>query len=213
MAALNDLIIDDVTVITMDSKRRTMRNAAIVVESGAIVYVGPAAGVLEARAGELPAGESRRGLERMPRLQGRGGSPFRPGERAHACRDGAFRGYADDLMLQEWLTTKIFPIEAKLTPDDVYWGTLLACAEMIKSGTTAFADMYFFMDEAAQAVEKSGIRASLSVGMGSLAEVADGPDGGSGGFGAVLARGTGLCEKWHGAAGGRITTMLGPHAP
>jgi 5-methylthioadenosine/S-adenosylhomocysteine deaminase len=218
MAALNDLIIDDVTVITMDSKRRTMRNAAIVVESGAIVYVGPAAGVLEARAGELPAGELPAGLaerlERMPRLQGRGriAIPGLVNAHTHAAM-ALFRGYADDLMLQEWLTTKIFPIEAKLTPDDVYWGTLLACAEMIKSGTTAFADMYFFMDEAAQAVEKSGIRASLSVGMGSLAGVADGADGGSGGFGVVLARGTTLCEKWHGAADGRITTMLGPHAP
>jgi len=205
MAALNDLVIDDITVITMDSERRTMRDAAIVVESGAIVYVGPAA--------KLPAGLAAR-LQRMPRLQGRGriAIPGLVNAHTHAAMV-LFRGYADDLMLQEWLTTKIFPIEAKLTPDDVYWGTLLACAEMIKSGTTAFADMYFFMDEAAQAVEKSGIRASLSVGMGSLAEVADGPDGGSGGFGAVLARGTGLCEKWHGAAGGRITTMLGPHAP
>jgi 5-methylthioadenosine/S-adenosylhomocysteine deaminase len=120
-----------------------------------------------------------------------------------------FRGYADDLMLQEWLTTKIFPIEARLTSDDVYWGTLLACAEMIKSGTTAFADMYFFMDEAARAVRESGLRASLSVGMGSSAGGADGPDG----FGTVLERGAALCETWNGAAGGRITTMLGPHAP
>jgi len=56
-----------------------------------------------------------------------------------------FRGYADDLPLQEWLETKIFPIEARLTAEDVYWGTLLACIEMIRSGTTTFADMYFFM--------------------------------------------------------------------
>jgi 5-methylthioadenosine/S-adenosylhomocysteine deaminase len=201
MAALNDLVIDDITVITMDSERRTMRDAAIVVESGAIVYVGPAA--------KLPAGLAAR-LQRMPRLQGRGriAIPGLVNAHTHAAMV-LFRGYADDLMLQEWLTTKIFPIEAKLTPDDVYWGTLLACAEMIKSGTTTFADMYFFMDEAARAVEKSGIRASLCVGMGSLAESA----GGSSGFDAVLERGSSLCESWNGAAGGRITTMLGPHAP
>ena len=54
------------------------------------------------------------------------------------------RGYADDMVLQDWLTQKIWPLEAHLTGNDVYWGTKLACLEMIKSGTTAFNDMYFF---------------------------------------------------------------------
>jgi 5-methylthioadenosine/S-adenosylhomocysteine deaminase len=51
-----------------------------------------------------------------------------------------FRGYADDIQLQEWLETKIWPLEAKITEDDVYWGAKLACLEMIKSGTTFFND-------------------------------------------------------------------------
>ena len=59
------------------------------------------------------------------------------------------RGYADDMLLQDWLSQKIWPLEAHLTGDDVYWGTKLACLEMIKSGTVAFNDMYFFMDRAA----------------------------------------------------------------
>jgi 5-methylthioadenosine/S-adenosylhomocysteine deaminase len=74
------------------------------------------------------------------------------------------RGYADDMILQDWLSRKIWPLEAHLTGEDVYWGTRLACLEMIRSGTTAFNDMYFFMDEAARAVDESGIRAVLSYG-------------------------------------------------
>ena len=75
------------------------------------------------------------------------------------------RGYADDMHLQEWLSEKIWPLEAHLTGDDVYIGTKLACLEMIRSGTTAFNDMYFFMDRAAQAVDEVGIRAQLSHGI------------------------------------------------
>jgi len=74
------------------------------------------------------------------------------------------RGYADDMILQDWLAQKIWPLEAHLTAGDVYWGTRLACLEMIRTGTTAFNDMYFFMDEAARAVDEAGIRAVLSYG-------------------------------------------------
>ena len=75
------------------------------------------------------------------------------------------RSYADDLPLMEWLETKIWPMEDRLTGDDIYWGTMLAITEMIKSGTTTFTDMYFHMDRVAEAVEESGIRAVLSRGM------------------------------------------------
>jgi len=74
------------------------------------------------------------------------------------------RGYADDMNLQEWLSTKVWPAEARLTPEAVYWGTKLACLEMVKSGTTCFNDMYFHMDAAARAVAESGIRGVLSEG-------------------------------------------------
>jgi 5-methylthioadenosine/S-adenosylhomocysteine deaminase len=74
------------------------------------------------------------------------------------------RGYADDMILQDWLSQKIWPLEAHLTPADVYRGTKLACLEMIKSGTVAFNDMYFMMEEAARAVDESGIRATLCYG-------------------------------------------------
>lgn len=71
------------------------------------------------------------------------------------------RNYADDISLQDWLFNNIFPIEAKLTDKDVYWGTMLGITEMLKSGVTAFADMYMFMDEVARAVTESGIKANL----------------------------------------------------
>lgn len=73
-----------------------------------------------------------------------------------------FRGYGDDLPLQEWLEDKIWPLEEELTEEAVYWGTRLACLEMIKTGTCFFNDMYWEFDGAAQAVEDSGMRARLS---------------------------------------------------
>lgn len=71
------------------------------------------------------------------------------------------RGYADDMHLKEWLENHIWPIEAKMTGDDVYWGTRLACLEMIKTGTTCFSDMYWHLPQVIRAVEDSGLRATL----------------------------------------------------
>jgi len=72
-----------------------------------------------------------------------------------------FRGLADDLPLEEWLNSHIFPAERHLDRDFVYWGTKLAVAEMLLSGTTTFCDMYLFTDAVAQAVVDTGIRAVL----------------------------------------------------
>ncbi|MGQ9694826.1 MAG: amidohydrolase family protein [Thermodesulfobacteriota bacterium] len=74
---------------------------------------------------------------------------------AMAC----YRGIADDLPLMEWLTSYIFPAESKSDGEQVYWSTLLACAEMIRSGTTTFGDMYLFEDRVAQAAKEAGMRA------------------------------------------------------
>lgn len=114
-----------------------------------------------------------------------------------------FRSYADDMLLMDWLKHKIWPAEANLSGEDVYWGTMAAIAEMIKSGTTCFADMYFFMDEVARAVQESGIRAVLSRGMAGVA-----PTGAQ-----ALVESEGFFKDWHKTADGRITVMLGPHAP
>ena len=115
-----------------------------------------------------------------------------------------FRSYADDMALMDWLQKKIWPAEANLTPADVYWGTQLAIAEMLASGTTAFADMYFFMDQVAKACVETGMRAALSRGL----IAADGPE-----QDARFKENEDLFNDFHGAENGRITVMLGPHAP
>ncbi|MGH2973766.1 MAG: amidohydrolase [Solirubrobacterales bacterium] len=72
-----------------------------------------------------------------------------------------FRGYGGDLPLMRWLREKIWPIEAKLEPEDVYWGARLACAEMIRTGTARFWDMYWHPEETARAVRDAGLRATI----------------------------------------------------
>ena len=74
-----------------------------------------------------------------------------------------FRGFGDDMPLKPWLEDRIWPNEAKLTKEDIYWGTKLACLEMIKSGTTTFFDMYLDYHATAEAVEEMGIRVNNSV--------------------------------------------------
>ena len=114
------------------------------------------------------------------------------------------RGVADDMDLMPWLQEKIWPLERRLNPKRVRAGAMLGCLEMIRSGTTCFADMYFFMDEVVRAVSESGLRAALSYGIiekGSRVLRA-----------AEIRKGLSLVRKYHGAAEGRITAMLGPHS-
>ncbi|MFL5900682.1 MAG: amidohydrolase [Solirubrobacterales bacterium] len=72
-----------------------------------------------------------------------------------------FRGWGGDLPLMRWLREVIWPVEAKLEPEDVYWGTRLACAEMIRTGTTRFWDMYWHPGATARAVRDAGLRATI----------------------------------------------------
>lgn len=75
------------------------------------------------------------------------------------------RGSGDDLPLQEWLETKVWPVEKRLTGEAAYYGSLLGAMEMVKSGTTCFVDMYFYCRDIAKAVEKIGIRGYLGSGI------------------------------------------------
>jgi len=76
-----------------------------------------------------------------------------------------FRGYGDDLPLKEWLEKKIWPIEKRLAPEDVYWGTKLALLEMIKSGTVAFNEMYWYPEAQIEAVREIGLRGKIGMVM------------------------------------------------
>ncbi len=115
------------------------------------------------------------------------------------------RGWADDLPFDRWLNERIWVAESALTREDVRWGAYLAAAEMIRSGTVGFGDHYFYMDEVAEVVEEAGLRATLAwcvFGTGAQTEI-----------GAGLEATVEFIQRWQGAAGGRIRTVLGPHSP
>jgi 5-methylthioadenosine/S-adenosylhomocysteine deaminase len=116
-----------------------------------------------------------------------------------------FRGGADDKPLDAWLREDIWPVEAELQAGDVRAGTALGIAEMIRSGTTTFADMYFFMPEVADVVAESGMRALLGHGCitvgKSTAEAHE-----------EFEAGLAFAREHDGRADGRVRTMFTPHS-
>ncbi|MGV1098651.1 amidohydrolase [Thiovibrio sp. JS02] len=136
-------------VLSMDENNRVIEDGAVAVAGDTIVAVGPRA-VL---AGRYPDAE-RLGADYglvMPGLVN---------THTHAAM-ACFRGLADDLPLMTWLHDYIFPVEGKLTAEMVYHSSLLSMAEMIKSGTTCFCDMYLFAKEVARATADAGMRGWL----------------------------------------------------
>lgn len=116
-----------------------------------------------------------------------------------------FRGLADDLSLDTWLNDYIWPIEANLNGYYCYIGALLGAVELIKSGTTTFSDMYFYMEDVAKAVDESGLRAVLSYGMIDFADEEKRK--------AEIAENVKLFKNCNNTAQGRIKVFFGPHAP
>jgi 5-methylthioadenosine/S-adenosylhomocysteine deaminase len=145
-----DWILSARYVVTMDGSRRVIENGAVAVKGSRIVAAGPRASIdkqytAKSRIHE-PAGILAPGLINA---------------HTHAPMS-LLRGIADDLNLQEWLEKYIFPAEAKnVTPDFVRWGTRLACMEMLLSGTTTYADMYYFEEVIAEATRECGMRGVL----------------------------------------------------
>ncbi|MGB4776885.1 amidohydrolase [Microbacterium sp.] len=111
-----------------------------------------------------------------------------------------FRGSAEDVSTHDWFSKYIWPMEVNLTDRDVYLGAKLAIGEMLLGGVTAFADHYFATEQIARAVEETGARALLA----STFFSSEGAEG--------IGRSARFAEEWNGAAGGRITTAMGPHA-
>ncbi len=109
------------------------------------------------------------------------------------------RGIGEEAPLMEWLREKIWPVEAKLHRDHIYWGTLLALLEMVPGGTTAFGDMYFTMDAVVEAALEAGVRCAPCRGITGVAEDA-------------LKDGLRLAETWR-KERGFVSVQLGPHAP
>ncbi len=117
-----------------------------------------------------------------------------------------FRGYGDDLPLQRWLHEKIFPAEEKLTSESVYYGSMVAIAEMIRNGTVSFSDMYFFLDDTARAVEESGVKANLSRSIVSFDPNIDCDND------PRIKESIEVFDRWHGKADGRIKIDMSLHA-
>ncbi|WP_406534027.1 amidohydrolase family protein [Methanobrevibacter sp.] len=116
-----------------------------------------------------------------------------------------FRGLADDLSLDSWLNDHIWPMEANLDGDYCYIGALLGAVELIKSGTTTFSDMYFYMEDVARAVDEAGIRAVLSYGMIDFGDAEKREN--------EIKENLALFENCNGMADGRIKVFFGPHSP
>ena len=121
------------------------------VRDGRVAYVGDAA----------PAGEEAARYGEVYDGRGKLLCPAFYNAHAHAPMT-LLRGYAENLPLQAWLNDMVFPFEAKITPEDCYWGTLLSCAEMARYGCVSFSDMYYHMEEGARAALDAGIKMNLS---------------------------------------------------
>ncbi len=117
-----------------------------------------------------------------------------------------FRGYGEDLPLSRWLNERIFPAEDRLTADSVYWGAMLAIAEMLRNGITSFSDMYFFCDSTARAVLDSGIKANLSRSLVSFSPAINLAED------TRFAEAVALAKEFHGAGDGRIRVDMSLHA-
>ena len=173
----------------MDAKDRLLHRALVAVDHGCIVHVG-SSDASYAASTEI---DGRRKLL-MPGLIN---------VHTHIPMT-LFRGLAEDIPLNAWLEKIIWPREAKLKPKDVYAGALLGCAELIKTGTTCFNEMYFFMDQVAEAVAKSGLRAVLAEGMIELGDPEKGQE--------ALHKSEAFARNYDRFAGGRVRTRLGPHS-
>jgi len=181
------LIIKNVCVMTVDSDDIVIENTNVFIEDNIIVHIGETYD-------NFIQDEIIDGKDKL----------LMPGLiNAHTHLGmSLFRNYADDMQLFDWLSKKIWPLEAKLNSKDIYWGSLLSMAEMIETGTTTFCDMYFLMEEVAKGVELSGIRGVLTRG---IIEDKNNPD-------TKLNEGIELFKNYNNSLEGRIKVMLAPHA-
>jgi 5-methylthioadenosine/S-adenosylhomocysteine deaminase len=184
-----NILLRGATVVTMNETGEILEDADVVIEGQSFSYAGPQK-------------VWNKEFDRVINGRGKLVIPGFVNAHGHAAMT-LLRSYADDVPLMFWLEKRIWPVEQRLKREDVYWGTMLAILEMLKSGTTTFTDMYFFMDQAAEAAEESGIRAVLSRGLVGIGNLAD----------KGLEESERFVHDWQGKAEGRITTMLGPHAP
>ena len=183
-----NILIKNTTLITMNIKKEILNNIDIAIEGDKIKYIGKISD-------DFKAEKTIDGKDKIT-------LPGLINTHTHIPMT-LFRNYADDLPFWEWLFEKILPLEKNLKEEHVYWGSMLAISEMIKSGITSFVDMYFFVNQIAKAVDETGIRGFLSL------SITDGEDGGEKGLKEIEK----LIKGWDGKANGRINVRIAPHAP
>jgi 5-methylthioadenosine/S-adenosylhomocysteine deaminase len=181
------MLIKNVDLIPMDDKNEVIKNTNIYIQNDKIIHIGEIREDIK--------------VERVIDGKNKIAMPGLINSHTHIGMS-LLRNFADDLPLHDWLTKKIWPIEAKLTAKDVYWGSLLSMVEMIQSGTTAFCDMYFFMNQVGDGLEEAGIRGVLTRGLIEDEESQ-----------AKLDETRQLFKEYHGKGNGRIKVMVAPHSP
>lgn len=188
---MRTLLIQHADVLTLDSEKRVLKNADIAIQASRILALGETP--RDFVADEIIDATNHVAL------------PGFFNAHAHAAMT-LLRGSAEDLPLARWFNEGIWRTESALTEDDVYWGTALAACEMIRSGTVAFADHYFWMTQVARVVQESGMKALLAwCVFGSDFATEMGPT--------TLELTSDFVAEFQNSAGGRIKTILGPHSP
>jgi 5-methylthioadenosine/S-adenosylhomocysteine deaminase len=190
------LLVADSTLLTMARRGEVLEHHDLLAIGPRIAALGPSGSLGD----RVPAGTrviSGRGRLLMPGLVN-----------AHNHAGLAlFRATSEALRLEPWLAW-LGPLQRRLSPDDVHWSTLLACAEQTRAGITTFADMLFLEEHAAAAIAASGLRAVISRTL-----MGGDPLGGHAvDEGKVLEEAVAFAEQWHGSGAGRVTCRLAPHS-
>ncbi|MCG8483329.1 MAG: amidohydrolase family protein, partial [Clostridia bacterium] len=145
---MKDLLIKNAHIIGADEI--IIEDGCMVIEQGRFEYVGAITEEIE-----------KLQYDKVINAQGKIAAPGLVNAHTHSPMV-LLRNYANDYPIQKWLFDYIIPAENKLSSENIYWGAQLAVAEMIQSGTTAFLDMYLYMEEVAKVVAETGIKACLS---------------------------------------------------
>ncbi len=185
------ILITHADILTLDAHDRVLKNTDIAIEDARIVAIG-----------ETPRDFV---AEETIDATNHVALPGFFNAHTHAAMT-LLRGSAEDLPLDRWFNEGIWRTESALREDDVYWGSALAACELIRSGTIAFADHYFWMNQVARVVQDSGMKALLAWGVfGSDFAPEMGPT--------TLELTSDFVAEFQNSAGGRIKTIMGPHSP
>ncbi|WP_339062790.1 amidohydrolase [Tepidibacillus marianensis] len=183
-------IVINAVIITVNENNEIIHNGTMTIEGDTITAIGPLIDDLSS-------------YDRVINANGKIVMPGLINTHTHAGMS-LLRGYGDDLPLKEWLEQKMWPIESLFKEEHIRLGTELSVIEMLKSGTTTFADMYNYMDVVAEVVTRSGSRASLSRGMIGI--------GSKSTLRAKLQGAALFAKQFHLTANERIKVMISPHS-